>query len=266
MTEKIESVPYEQQLQLLRETIDQAESENRLLRARIEQFKPWLELPIREPVLDRGYVELIDFMGDDDAPVDAARVSFAKTAANYSKEQNDKLTKYLIDHHHGTPFEMVTLKFRVKAPVITWWQWVRHRIASYNFVSGRYVEIDDTDVYKPMKWRLQSKSNKQGSAPGEYVSEESNAAFNARRDQLYEQCFKLYQDMLDAGVAKEEARLTIPFAACYYEAIFQINARSLMNFLMLREDSHAQEEIRVFANAMRKILTQTHIRLFGKGE
>lgn len=82
------------------------------------------KLPIKKEVLDKGYIELIDYMGDDDAPVDAARVSFAKSAENYTKEQNDKLTKYLLDHNHGTPFEMITYKFRVHAPVLVWWQWV----------------------------------------------------------------------------------------------------------------------------------------------
>jgi thymidylate synthase (FAD) len=214
-------------------------------------------------VLDGGHVQLLGFLGDDDAPVDAARVSFTKQARNYSKEQNDKLTKYLLEHNHGSPFEMVTFKFHVKAPVVVWWQWVRHRMASYNFMSGRYVELDDRDVHRPVTWRKQSKSNKQGSEPGATIPADIGHYFNTERNRLYEECFRLYQEMLDNGVAKEQARLVLPFAAAYYEAIFQVNARSLMNFLSLREDSHAQEEIRLYAQALRQIVSITHPRLFG---
>lgn len=219
----------------------------------------------REDVLDGGFVELIDWMGDDDAPVDAARVSFAKGAAQYTKEQNDKLTRYLLDHNHGTPFEMVVFKFRVRAPVVTWWQWVRHRIASYNFVSGRYVPFDEKAVHRVANdaWRMQSTSNKQGSS-GECLQHERGAMLNADVSALYERAFALYDEMLALGIAKEQARLVLPFAACYYEAIVLMNARSLMNFLTLREDAHAQHEIRVYAQAVRAIVARTHPRLFAK--
>lgn len=231
---------------------------------------------MRIEVLDKGFVELIDYMGDDDAPVDAARVSFDKAASNYTKEQNDKLTKYLIEHDHGTPFEMVTFKFRVHAPVLVWWQWVRHRHMSYNFVSGRYVPFKEDQVYRVPddQWRLQSKSNKQGSEPGQFLPAttidgglhglESNGQWlNHRIDELYAMSIKLYETMIKQGVAKEQARLVLPGFAMYYTAIVQCNARSLMNFLRLREDDHAQYEIREYANAIRSIVSQTHPRLFG---
>jgi len=221
-------------------------------------------LPIREHVLDLGYVELVDYMGDDDAPVDAARVSFAKAASNYTTEQNDKLTRYLLEHNHGTPFEMVTFKFRVHAPVVTWWQWVRHRMASYNFVSGRYVEFDDEQVHRPAAWRMQSKTNKQGSAVGEFLHPDSAATVNAQVHCLYRDAFALYHQLLDKGVAKEQARLVLPGFALFYTAIVQMNARSLLNFLQLREDGHAQEEIRIYAQAVRRIVEKTHPRLFGQ--
>lgn len=220
---------------------------------------------LRENVLDQGYVELVDYMGDDNAPVDAARVSFAKRADGYTDEQNAKLTRYLLDHDHGTPFEMVVFKFRVLAPVVTWWQWVRHRIASYNFESGRYIELRDDRVHVPaaFEWRLQSKTNKQGSAPGECL--DGNVGMNLTEElmKLHGQAFALYKRMLELGVSKEQARLALPFAAIYYEAIVLMNARSLMNFLRLREDPHAQEEIRVYAQAIRRIVARTHPRLFG---
>ena len=219
----------------------------------------------REPVLDQGYVELVDFLGDDDAPADAARVSFAKSASHYTTEQNDKLTRYLIEHDHGSPFEMVTFKFRVLAPVVVWWQWVRHRHASYNFESGRYIPLRDDRVHLPTggQWRMQSTSNKQGSAPGQFVDPMVGEFYTATARKIFDEAFALYARMLDAGVAKEQARLVLPFAATYYEAIVQMNARSLMNFLRLREDGHAQHEIREYAHAIRRIVAKTHPRLFG---
>ena len=220
-------------------------------------------LPIKIEVLDKGYVELIDFMGDDDAPVDAARVSFAKAAENYTKEQNDKLTKYLLDHKHGTPFEMITYKFRVHAPVVVWWQWVRHRHMSYNFVSGRYVPFQEDQVYVPSLWRKQSISNKQGSAPGEYLDPMSARTINNKFKELIENSYELYDYMVNtAGIAKEQARLVLPGFALYYTAIVQCNARSLMNFLSLRDEDHAQSEIRDYAKAMKTIVSETHPRIF----
>lgn len=214
----------------------------------------------RVDTLDRGFVELIDFMGDDDAVVDAARVSFGKSANQYTDEQNERLTKYLLDHNHGTPFEMVTFKFRVKAPVLVWWHWVRHRMASYNFISGRYVPFDETEVHRPGAWRRQDPNVKQGSF-GQFDGKLA-VLFDTRRDQLYQQAFDLYNEMLDAGVAREQARLVLPFGACYYEAIVQMNARSLKNFLDLRRAGNAQSEIRDYADAVYTIVNQTHPRLF----
>lgn len=218
--------------------------------------------PIRVNVLDEhGYVELIDYMGDDDAVVDAARVSFAKRAKDYTPEKNRGLIRYLMEHNHGSPFEMVEFKFRVRAPVVVWWHVVRHRIASYNFASGRYIPFDEDTCYKPTKWRAQSATNKQGSDPSIEIPKELQDGFSERRDKIYEQCYQLYQDMLSAGVAREEARLVLPFAAVHYEAIWKINFRSLMNFLYLRLGQDAQEEIRLYANAIMNLIRKTHPEL-----
>tara|TARA_R110000803_G_scaffold20201_20_gene52311 strand:- start:970 stop:1626 length:657 start_codon:yes stop_codon:yes gene_type:complete len=216
----------------------------------------------RVDVLDKGYVELIDFMGDDDAPIDAARVSFDRQASAFSKEKNDKLAAYLIKHNHTTPFEMVVFKFRVRAPVVVWWHWVRHRVASYNFQSGRYVPFDETEVYRPTEWRKQSKDNKQGS-DGAIDSPMIAQRFSDERDALYEKCFDLYQAMLSSGVAREQARLVLPGFACYYDAIVLMNARSLQNFIGLRASPDAQSEIQEYANAIRSIVSKTHPRIFG---
>lgn len=220
-------------------------------------------------VLDKGYVELLDFMGDDDAPVDAARVSFAKSADQYTDAQNDKLTKYLLDHNHSTPFEMVTFKFRIHAPVLVWWHFVRHRMASYNFVSGRYVPFTEDQFMEVAanEWRLQSKSNKQGSdglldpyrnLDGKLSGSDLTQLLRSH----VEQSFRLYNAALSANVAREQARVFLPFAACYYTAIVQMNARSLQNFLTLRRGGDAQSEIRDYADALHGIVSKTHPRIF----
>ncbi len=216
----------------------------------------------RREVLDSGFVELIDFMGDDDAPVDAARVSFEKSANQYTTEQNDRLMRFLIDNEHGSPLEMVTFKFRVSAPVVVWWHWVRHRMSNFNFASGRYIPFKENRVYIPTSWRIQSKTNKQGSDPDARLSPELSEEFNKRRDDLYLAAYGLYNEMLEHGVAREQARLVLPFAAVYYEAIFQANARSLMNFIALREKPDAQLEIREYAKAIKSIVSETHPRIF----
>lgn len=215
-------------------------------------------------VLDDGYVELIDCMGDADAVVDAARVSFGRRASTETPEKNTRLLRYLREHHHDSPFEMVAYKFRVRAPVVVWWHWVRHRVASYNFISGRYVPFDETSVYRIANdaWRIQSSSNKQGSAPGQFLDAARGAHFNERVDALYRDAFALYQDLLLAGVAREQARLALPFGAVYYDALVMYNARSLANFIRLRAAPDAQDEIRAYADAVRSIVTEKHPQLW----
>lgn len=238
-----------------------------IIRDKIKEIQKAKEAALRDlflfvdPVLDRGYVDLIDFMGDDDAHIDAARVSFAKSAAQFTETQNDGLSNYLSSHNHTTPAEMAVFKFRVKAPVIAWWHWVRHRMASYNFVSGRYVPYEDDEVYTPTQWRKQSKDNKQGSS-GDFLEQGVADFINNARDDLYEKQFELYQYILAQGGAREEARLVIPFAAVYYEAIFMTNARSLKNFIDLRNAPDAQFEIREYAAAIQSIVSKTHPRIF----
>lgn len=218
---------------------------------------------LRRQVLGDGFVELIDHLGGEDAPVDAARVSFGKRASEFTPAKNDRLVKYLLEHNHTTPFEMVVYKFRVRAPVVVWWHWVRHRMASYNFISGRYVPFEETDVHRVPNdgWRKQSASNKQGSS-GELADPTTGAWYNAEIDKLYTHAFNLYRSMLADGVAREQARLVLPFAAVYYEAIVQMNARSLANFITLRTGGDAQSEIRCYAEAVRDIVREFHPRLW----
>ena len=213
----------------------------------------------RREVLDKGYVQLIEHMGSDNSVVDAARVSHKKDSSNFTKEENLKLLKYLAKHQHWSPFEMVSYKFRVKAPIVVAWQWVRHRIASYNFESGRYTQYQEHEFYTPTSIRKKSLINKQ-SSEGEI---HDNELFIGRLKDNYEASYKLYSDILASDGAREIARLALPAFALYTEFIFSVNLRSLINFLKLRLGKDAQEEIRKYAEAIYSIIKEVHPELVG---
>ena len=198
----------------------------------------------RFPVLDKGFIELQDMMGDDLAIVNAARVSFLGESKGY--EQDKKLLFYLLHHRHTSPFEQVEFKFRVRAPLVVWWQWVRHRTWHMNAQSGRYTPFEENDFYYPPEWRKQAKSNKQASDG--LIPEHEAAELTDLLDQHYTQGFDLYQKALDAGVAKELARLFLPGFSVYYTWVCKTDAHNLMHFLALRMASDAQWEIRQYAH------------------
>jgi thymidylate synthase (FAD) len=200
----------------------------------------------RVEVLDQGWIELQDVMGDDLAIVNAARVSFL--GESKGTEADKKLLFYLLRHRHTSPFEQVEFKFRVRAPLLVWWQWVRHRTWHVNAQSGRYTPFEEHDFYQPLAWRRQSESNKQGSE-GEIDAGDA-ARLAARLAEHYERSFDLYQQALDAGVAKEQARLFQPGFGAYYTWICKVDAHNLMHFLALRMAPDAQAEIRAYAQAI----------------
>jgi thymidylate synthase (FAD) len=200
----------------------------------------------RVNVLDQGWVELQDLMGDDLAIINAARASFLGESKGSDKDK--KLLHYLLQHRHTSPFEQVEFKFRVRAPVITWWQWVRHRTWSFNAQSGRYVAFEENDFYRPTKWRKQSPSNKQASL-GELTLEEGEP-FTQALDQHYQHGYELYKQALEAGIARELARVFLPGFSIYYTWVCKVDAHNLMHFLLLRMSSDAQYEIRVYAKAI----------------
>jgi thymidylate synthase (FAD) len=210
----------------------------------------------RVNVLDRGYVELQDIMPHpatgitaDNAIVAAARVSFL--GESKGAEQDSKLIHYLMRHHHTSPFEQVEFKFRVHAPVVTYWQWIRHRTFAYQSVnsqSGRYVEFEDSEFYKPDVWRKQSASNKQAS-DGQ-IDPADDAELMRELEQHYAAAYALYDKALQKGVAREMARLFLPGFAVYYTWIVKVDLLNLFNFLRLRMAADAQHEIRVYAVAM----------------
>ncbi len=200
----------------------------------------------RVDVLDQGWIELQDVMGNDLAIVNAARVSFLDESRG--EEADKKLLFYLMRHRHTSPFEQVEFKFRVRAPLLVWWQWVRHRTWHVNAQSGRYTRFKEYDFYQPSTWRRQSESNKQGSE-GEIDSAHAES-LSALLSEHYSHSFRLYQQALEAGVAKEQARLFLPGFGVYYTWICKVDAHNLMHFLSLRMAPDAQAEIRAYAQAI----------------
>ncbi|WP_010583929.1 FAD-dependent thymidylate synthase [Schlesneria paludicola] len=198
------------------------------------------------PVLNDGFVCLVDVMGDDSAVVQAARVSYGVGTKRVSDDRT--LIRYLLRHRHTTPFEMAEIKLLIRVPMDCWRQWIRHRTANVNEYSTRYSEaIDSTQSTAPDAWRSQATQNRQGSeAP---LSEQLGAQLTAEELQLQEQSRRVYEARLEAGVAREQARKDLPLST-YTEAYWKIDLHNLLHFLALRMDSHAQEEIRLYATAI----------------
>ena len=201
-------------------------------------------------VLDKGFVRLVETMGGDAGVVEAARVSYAGTAKG--DERDKKLIAYLLKHQHLTPFEHALFKFHVKCPIFVARQWFRHRFAAYNEVSFRYTQTKD-DFYFPEAWRAQDVKNKQGSV---HAAALDHAALSAEFKAAVDQSFKTYEGMIAAGVAREMARMVLP-VNLYTEFYWTVNARSLMNFLSLRADGHAQAEIQRYAEALAEVFAQS---------
>lgn len=216
--------------------------------------------------LDDGFVRLVDVMGSDAAIVQAARVSYGAGTKTVNDDRG--LIRYLLRHYHTTPLEMVEFKFHIRVPMDCWRQWIRHRTANVNETSTRYSEaIDSMQETDPGEWRLQAKNNKQGSAgvledwppevprealdyvgcmtPGEWLTN--------REEEFHERAVEVYQERLALGVAREQARKDLPLAN-YTESYWKIDLHNLLHFLRLRMDTHAQLEIRTYANAMYELI------------
>ncbi len=208
----------------------------------------WLYRPIQ--CLDYGFVRLVDYMGSDDAIVQAARVSYGKGTKKLSEDR--VLIRYLLRHRHTTPFEMVEFKFHIKMPIFVMRQWVRHRTANMNEYSGRYSVLKD-EFYLPEKSVLQgqSKTNKQGRS--ESLPDTDQEIIIGKLKDGYRSQYADYDGFLNLGLAKEVARVGLPVAT-YTECYWKMDLHNLMHFLKLRLDSHAQYEIRVFAEAIASIL------------
>jgi thymidylate synthase (FAD) len=223
-----------------------------------------LENILYEPIniLDHGFVRVIDYMGDDSAIVQAARVSYGKGTKKVNQDQG--LINYLMRHRHTTPFEMCDIKLHIKLPIFVARQWIRHRTASINEYSARY-SILDKEFYIPDPQHLaaQSEVNNQGRGAVLIGDEADRVLSILKQDAL--QSYSHYQEMLNldengqtldesrSGLARELARMDLP-VNYYTQWYWKINLHNLMHFLALRADSHAQYEIRVYAKAILDIM------------
>lgn len=204
------------------------------------------------PVLDDGFVCLVDVMGNDQSVVQAARVSYGEGTKKVSDDRG--LIRYLMRHRHTTPFEMAELKFLVRVPMDCWRQWIRHRMASTNEYSTRYsIAIDAAQTTPADQWRTQSGGNRQGS--GDAVDPETGGRLSAEEADLQKHARDVYQRRIDAGVAREQARKDLPLST-YTEAYWKIDLHNLLHFLALRMDSHAQQEIRLYATTIGERILQ----------
>ena len=200
-------------------------------------------LGVTFPVLDDGFIRVIDYMGADDYIVQAARVSYGTGTKKVSEDRN--LIRYLLRHRHTTPFEMCELKLHVRVPMDCWRQWIRHRTASVNEYSTRYsVAVNACRTTQPDEWRSQSDVNKQGS--GEAISQELGEKLSKSESEFHSVSKELYANRLECGVAREQARKDLPLST-YTEAYWKVDLHNLLHFLSLRMDSHAQYEIREYA-------------------
>ncbi|OEU66348.1 MAG: FAD-dependent thymidylate synthase [Desulfovibrio sp. S3730MH75] len=194
-------------------------------------------------VLDHGHVRVVDYMGDDAAIVQAARVSYG--AGTKQVHEDRGLIRYLLRNAHTTPFEMCKIKLHIRVPMDCWRQWIRHRTASVNEYSTRYSEaISDQQSTLPEEWRLQAAQNKQGS--GGYIDITEGRELSAAEERFHSAANELYRSRIESGVAREQARKDLPLST-YTEAYWAIDLHNLLHFLQLRMDSHAQFEIRQYA-------------------
>lgn len=214
------------------------------------------------PVLDHGFIRVVDYMGDDSAIVQAARVSYGKGTKQVSKDAG--LIRYLMRHWHTTPFEMCELKLHVKLPMFVARQWIRHRTANVNEYSARYSVLD-REFYIPNEAQLATQSTVNNQGRGETLTgEEAEQALKWLREDA-DRCYDHYQAMLNEdqagntldedkkGLARELARMNLPVNA-YTQWYWKIDLHNLFHFLHLRADPHAQYEIRVYADAIFEVV------------
>lgn len=219
--------------------------------------EPTAEAPCRKghriDVLDHGFVRLVDSMGSDLSIVRAARVSHAADwRAGENEDKDERLIRYLLRNRHSTPFEAVTFTFEVKAPIFVIRQWHRHRTWSYNEVSARYTELNE-GYYIPDANKItgQSRDNKQARDAVELP----NSADIARIiDSSCSHSFQIYDSLLRKGCPRELARSVLPVAA-YTRMFATVNLHNLLHFLQLRLHLHAQYEIRIYAEALARLVS-----------
>lgn len=242
--------------QQIKEIKDQQSQKNQTKRVTVRELEDILYEAF--PVLDHGFVRVVDYMGDDTSIVQSARVSYGKGTKQVSTDEG--LIRYLMRHWHSTPFEMCEIKYHVKLPIFIARQWIRHRTANVNEYSARY-SILDKEFYLPKAENLaaQSKSNRQGR--GEILEgEKAKKVLNLLKNDA-ERTYQNYETMLNekydgstidknsVGLARELARMNLTLNT-YTQWYWKTDLLNLMNFLRLRADKHAQYEIRAYADIM----------------
>ena len=205
-------------------------------------------------VLDHGFIRVIDYMGDDAAIVQAARVSYGAGTRHVSNDEG--LIRYLMRHWHSTPFEMCEIKLHVKLPVFVARQWIRHRTANVNEYSARY-SILDREFYIPAPEHLAAQSTVNNQGRGEVLTGEEAARVLEMLKSDAGRAYDHYQEMLSQegqqGLARELARMNLP-ANIYTQWYWKVDLHNLFHFLRLRADAHAQYEIRVYAEAICRVV------------
>ena len=204
-------------------------------------------------VLDHGFVRLDGAMADDLSVVNGARVSFARRREEMD-ESDEGLIRFLMRERHGTPFEHNSFRFHVRTPIFVAREWFRHRIGSFNEFSMRYARATD-EFYVPDAADVRTQVGKPGSYSFEPVGEEIAEATRQKMQAIYEAAYLAYEQLVELGVAREIARAVLPVGA-YTEFYWTVNARSLMNFLSLRNAETAQYEIRVYAEAVERLFAE----------
>ncbi len=231
-----------------RHAAELAQTEEGLGETATERLSDLVPAEWERKVLDRGFIRLVGTLGSDDAVVQSARVSFG--SGSKGEEKDRRLITYLLKHGHETPFEHAVFKFHVKCPFFVARQWFRHRWASYNEISGRYTTFDEGEMHLPGSLRVPDTADRQGST-GRLEPEQERVLLEAMKKHQQE-TWALYSRLLEAGVAKEIAREVLPLST-YTQFYWTVNARSLMNFIRLRAERHAQYEIRLYALAFLEV-------------
>ena len=218
---------------------------------------PALEALLFEPlqVLDQGFIRVVDYMGDDAAVVQAARVSYGKGTKQISNDRG--LINYLMRHRHTTPFEMCEIKLHVKLPIFVARQWIRHRTANVNEYSARYSVLDDGS-YRPELAKLASQAVQNRQGRGAQLDEDVARSVQERLDGSAAAAAATYRWLLgdgpgEPGLSRELARMVLPLSA-YTQWYWKIDLHNLMHFIALRADAHAQYEIRAYADVLAEIV------------
>ncbi|MBT4206973.1 FAD-dependent thymidylate synthase [Candidatus Woesearchaeota archaeon] len=215
---------------------------------------------MKKQVLDKGFIEVVDSLGNDLTVVNAARVSFGKRKEVYDKS-DERLVRYLAKHKHFSPFRHLQVQFHIKAPEFVMRQMYKHVVGiettsnsstkdhAWNEISGRYVPVED--YYYPEIWRKQSEDNKQASEGA------LNPLQQKRMDLCYSDYMKsvehTYDKMIDAGVAKEQARIVLPLSQ-YTEVYWTASFQAIVNFIELRDETTSQWEIQQYAKVMKRLM------------